>query len=145
MKWSQIHPNIMKCTKTWVYGPLVWIGCVRSEKFQLQIVAWTFALIAPVRHVLYRVQCVMKQYQMYPNITKHNKILVWGPMVCIRWVRSEKYRRDFLAWTFALIVPVRHIFDRVSCRNETVSNAPKHHETHRNMSLGFIYADRVRS
>ena len=31
-KWSQMHPNTMKHTKTWVYGPMGWIRCVRCKK-----------------------------------------------------------------------------------------------------------------
>ena len=54
----------------------------------------------------------------------------------IRCVRCENIRRDFVAWTFALIAPVQPILHRVSCSNEMVPNAPKHYETHQNMSLG---------
>src|SRR6185503_14083094 len=32
-KRSSMHPNRTKRTKTLVYGPLGWIGCVRCEKF----------------------------------------------------------------------------------------------------------------
>ena len=47
-KQSQMHPNTMKRTKTWVYGPMVWIWCACCEKFWSDLVAQTFALIAPV-------------------------------------------------------------------------------------------------
>ena len=36
---------------------MVWIGSVRCEKFQQDIVARTFALIAPVWRVLHQVSC----------------------------------------------------------------------------------------
>ena len=55
----------------------------------------------------------------------------------------KNIRRDFVARTFALIAPVQPILHRVSCSNELVPNAPKHYETHQNMSLGPDGADRV--
>jgi len=58
-------------------------------------------------------------------------------------VRCENIRRDFVARTFALIAPVQPILHRVSCSNEMVPNAPKHYETHQNMSLGPDGVDRV--
>ena len=58
-------------------------------------------------------------------------------------VRCENIRRDFVARTFALIAPVQPILHRVSCSNEIVPNAPKHYETHQNMSLGPDGLDRV--
>ena len=63
-----------------------------------------------------------------------------------RWIGCvccEKIRRDFVARTFALIAPVQPILHRVSCSNEIVPNAPKHYETHQNMSLGPDGVDRV--
>src|SRR6185437_8991041 len=57
-------------------------------------------------------------------------------------VRCEKFRHDFVARTFALVRPVLH---RVSCGNQTVSNAPKWCKTHQNVSLGSNGLDRVYS
>ena len=51
-------------------------------------------------------------------------------------VRCENFRRDFVVWNFALIAPVQPILHRVWCGNEILPNAPKHYETHQNMSLG---------
>ena len=62
----------------------------------------------------------------------------------MRWIGCvccEKIRHDFV--TFALIAPVHPILHRVSCSNEMVPNAPKHYETHQNMSLGLDGMDRV--
>ena len=59
-------------------------------------------------------------------------------------VRCEKSRRDFVAQTFALIAPVHPVLHRVSCSYETIPNAPKHYETHKNMSLGSNGVDQVR-
>ena len=51
-------------------------------------------------------------------------------------VRCKTFRRDFVARTFALIAPVHPVLPRVSCSKEMIPNAPKHYETHQNMSLG---------
>ena len=48
-----------------------------------------------------------------------------------------------MAQTFELIAPVHPILRRVSRSNEMVPNAPKHYETHENMSLGPDGVDRV--
>jgi hypothetical protein len=37
----------------------------------------------------------------------------------------KKFRRDFVAWTCALIALVRHVLHRFSCGDEMVPNAPK--------------------
>ena len=64
----------------------------------------------------------------------------------VDWVRSlQKFRCDFMAQTGALIAPVQPILHQVSCSNETLTKAPKHYETHQNMSLGSNGVDRVRS
>ena len=60
-------------------------------------------------------------------------------------VRCEKSRRDFVARTFALIAPVHLVLHRVSCTKKMIQNAPKHNETHQNMSLGSNGVDQVRS
>ena len=61
----------------------------------------------------------------------------------IGWVHCEKSRQDFVARTFALIAPVHPILHRVSCSYEMIPNAPKHYDTHRNMSLGSNRVDQV--
>ena len=48
---SKIHPNSTKRTKTWVLGPMGWIGCVRCEKFPCVLMAQTWALIAPAEPI----------------------------------------------------------------------------------------------
>ena len=58
-------------------------------------------------------------------------------------IRCEKSLRDFAARTFALIALVHPILHRVSCSYEMIPNAPKHYETHRNMSLGSNRVDQV--
>ena len=60
-------------------------------------------------------------------------------------VRCEKTWSDFVERTFALIAPVHLVLHRVSCSYEMIPNAPKHYETHQNMSLGSNGADWVHS
>ena len=62
----------------------------------------------------------------------------------IECVICKKLQRDFVARTFALIAPVHPVFNQV-CSYETIPNAPKHYETHQNMSLGSNGVDQVRS
>ena len=50
-------------------------------------------------------------------------------------VYCEKFHRNFMVQTFALTTPVQPSLHHVSCGNETIPNAPKHHETHKNLSL----------
>jgi len=83
--------------------------------------------------------------QMHPNTTKRTETLVWGPMGLIGSVRCEKTWSDFVARTFALIAPVHPVLHRVSCSYEMIPNAPKHYETHQNMSLGSNGVDWVHS
>ena len=58
-------------------------------------------------------------------------------------IRCEKSWRDFAARAFALIALVHPVLHRVSCSYETITNAPKHYETHQNMSLGSNGVDQV--
>jgi hypothetical protein len=82
---------------------------------------------------------------MHRNTMKHMKTWVQGPMGWIGCVHCEKSRRDFMAWTFALIAPVHPVLHRVSWSYEMIQNVPKHYTTHENMSIGSNGADWVRS
>ena len=121
------------------------IGCVHCKKFWCDFMARTSALIAPVQPVLHRVSCSNKTLQMHPNTTRRTKTWVYGPMGWIGSVHCKKFRCDFMAQTCALIATVQPVLQRVSCSNETLPNAPKHNETHQNMSLGPYGVDRVHS
>ena len=61
----------------------------------------------------------------------------------IRCIRCEKFRRDFVAQTCALIAPFQPVLHRALSINETLPNAPKHYETHQIMSLGSNGVDRA--
>ena len=45
-----------------------WIGCIRCEKFQCDLMAQTYRLIAPVQPILHRVLCSNKTL---PKAPKH--------------------------------------------------------------------------
>ena len=62
-------------------------------------------------------------------------------MGCLGCVCCQKFERDFVARTFALVRPVLHL---VSEGNLTVPNAPKCYEIHQIVSLGSNGADRLR-
>src|SRR6185312_12974053 len=80
---------------------------------------------------------VTKQSQMHQNTTKDQ----WGGLGAFV---AKKSRRHFVARTLALIAPIYPILHRVSCSYEMIPNAPKHYETHQNMSLGSNGVDQVR-
>ena len=82
---------------------------------------------------------------MHQNTTKQTETLVLGQMGWIGSVRCEKSRCDFVARTFALIAPVHPVLHRVPSSYEMIPNAPKHYETHQNMSLRSNVVDQVRS
>ena len=63
----------------------------------------------------------------------------------IRCARCVKLQCDFVAQTFVLIAPVHYVLQQVSCSDETIPNAPKYYETHRNISLVSSGVDQVRS
>ena len=123
-----MHPNSTKQTNTWVYGPIGWIGCVRCEKFQCDLMAQTCPLIAPVQPILYRVLCSIKTL---PKSPKHYEMLQNMSLVPMGWIECvlcKKFWCDFMAQSCALIAPVQPVLHRVSCSNKTLPNAPKHYE-----------------
>ena len=122
-----------------------WIGCVRCQKLRCEFMAQTFELIAPVQPFCTEFRVVTKHCQMHPTTTKCTKSWVSDPMGWIGCVLYKKLRSEFMARTFELIAPVQPILHWVSCSNETLPNAPKHNETHQNMTLGSNGVDRVRS
>ena len=133
----------MQHTKTWVYGPMGSIRCDRCEKSQCDFVARTFALIAPVNPFCTEFHAVTKWSQMHPNTMKHTKTWVKCLMGWIKCVGCKKLQRDFMARTFALIAPVQYVLQQVLCSYETIPNAPKYYETHRNISSGSNGVDQV--
>ena len=86
--------------------------------------------------------------EIIPNAPKHCKTHQKGGLWSNGWigcVRCEKFQHEFMARTFELIAPVQPILHQVSCSNETIPNAPKHYEMHKNMGQGSNGVDRMRS
>ena len=120
-----------------------WIGCVHCEKLWCNFVARTSSLIALVQPILQRVPC---SNETLPNAPKHYKMLQNMSLVPMGWIECvlcEKIRCDFMAQTCALIAPVQPVLHRVWCSKETLTNAPKHYETHQFMNLASNGVDRV--
>ena len=107
--------------------------------------ARTSTLIAPIQPVFHRVSCSNETLPNAPKYYETHQNMSLGYNGWISCVRCEKFRCDFVAKTFALIAPVQPVLHRVSCSNETLPNAPKYYETHRNISLGSNGVDWVRS
>src|SRR6185312_14130112 len=131
-----------------------WIACVRCQKFRCEFVARTFALIAPVQPISHRFSCknetiqnAPKHYKTHqfmslasngvdrvhtlPKTPKYYEMLQNMSLVPMGWIECvlwKKFRCDFMAQTCALIAPVQPVLHRVSCSNETLTNAPKHYE-----------------
>ena len=145
MKHSQMHPNTTRGTKTWVYGPMGWIGSVHCKKFWCDFMARTCALIAPVQPILYRVSC---SNETLPNAPKHyethQNMSLWS-----NGVDRVHSLRKIPMWihgtNLCIIAPVQPVLHRVSCSNEILPNTTKHYETHTNMSLGSNGVDWVHS
>ena len=71
-----------------------WIGCVRYKKSKCDIVARTFALVAPVQYVLQQVSC---SYETIPNAPKYyetdrNISLGSNGVDGVRWLRKITMR-----------------------------------------------------
>jgi len=83
-----------------------WIGCVRCQKFQCDLVAQTCPLI-------HQVLCCN---ETLPNATEHYEMLQNMSLVPMGWIECilcEKFLCDFMAQTCALIAPVQPVLHRV--------------------------------
>ena len=65
-----------------------------------------------------------KRSRMHPNSTKRFKTLVYDAMGWIGCVLCEKFRRDFVAQTFALLMPVLHRVSLIRTRLRCPNNFP---------------------
>ena len=111
-----------------------WIGWICCKKFYATMWLQLLHLLQQFVPFSTEYRKATERSQMHPNTMEANKSL--GPMGWIGCIRCEKFRHDFVAWTFALIAPVQPILHQVSCSNEMVANAPKHYETQQKLSLG---------
>ena len=132
-KSSEMNSNTMQRTKTWVYGKMEWIGCVRCKKSRRNFVAQTFALIAPVHPVLHRVSCsyktiwnAQKYYATHQNMSLLSNVADWVrslrkiPM----WLRGMNFgincnSSPYFASSFM------YLRNDPKC-TQTLCNAPKH-------------------
>ena len=69
---------------------MVWIGCLRYEKFRRHFIARPSALIAPVRPDLHRVSC---SNEMFPNAPKHDETLQNKSLGCNGMDRVPSLRK----------------------------------------------------
>ena len=58
----------------------------------------------------------------------------------ITCVGCKKLQRDIEARSFLLIAPIQYVLHQLSCTYETIPNAPKYYQTHRNNSIGSHFA-----
>jgi len=128
-----MHPNTMKHTKTWVWGPMGWIRCVRCKKLQRDFMARTFTFIAPVQYLLQQVSCsyetipdAPKHYEMDWNISLGSNGVDW---VCLLW----KIPMWLRGTNFCITCPssLRYAPSFKQLRNDpkctqTLWNTPKH-------------------
>ena len=132
-----MHPNTTRGTKTWVYGPMGWIGSVHCEKFRCDFMARTCALLAPVQPVFHLVSCSNKSLPNAPkHYETHQNMSLW----------SNGVDRVRSLWKILMRLHgtnCKPVLQRVSWSNETLPNAPKHYETHQNISLWSNGVDRV--
>ena len=109
---------------------MVWIGSVHCEKFRLDFVARTFALIAPVLLVLHQVLCSSETVQNAPKRKETNQNMSLGSNGADRERRFPEILTR-LCGTNSCINCTRFAhLHRVSCSSEMVPNAPKRKETH---------------
>jgi hypothetical protein len=71
VQWRNGH----KRPKTWVLGPMEWIGCVHCEKFQRNFILRNCALMLPVQTVFHWPSCSNK---MVRNAPKHEFWVQWS-------------------------------------------------------------------
>ena len=115
-----------------------WIGCVRCEKFQCDLMAQTCTLIAPVQPIVHRVPCSNETLRNAPKHYEMLQNMILVPMGWIDFVLCEKN-------------PMR-LYGTNLCINCTSSTRfapscqmhPNTTKTHQNMSLGSNGVDRVR-
>ena len=115
---------------------MVCIGCNSNKKFHCDFVAQTFALIAPVRPILHRVQC---GNETIPNAPKHYEMQQNISFVSLGVYRVRQCRKDTTrvrGTIFCINCTRLDCLHRVQCSNKTVPNAPKHYEMQQNKSVG---------
>ena len=116
---SKIHPNSIKHTKSCVWSPMGWIGCIRCEKIPTRLRGTNFC--TSLAHFALSV-VTQPNYPKCTQIVQTHRNMRLGSNRVDRVVHCEKFRHDFVARTFA---PLRLVLHQVLYGNQTVPNAPK--------------------
>ena len=157
-----IHPVLhrVSCSYETIWNAPKYYATHQYMSLRSNVADWVRSLQkipAWLRGTYFCINCTSSHYfapsfMLLPNNPKCTQTLCnapkqefGGPMGLIGCVHCEKYRRDFVARTFALMAPVHPVLHRVWCSYETIPNAPKHNATHQNMSLESNGADWVHS
>ena len=124
---------------------VLWGGSGAVVLRNYEATSWqeTFALIAPIHHVLHWVYFHNKAI---PNAPKHYE-MHQNMSLGSNGVDQVRSLRNITMWlrgtNFWINWPVQYVLKQVSCSYETIPNAPKYYETHRNNSLGSNGVDWV--
>ena len=115
------------------------------RKIPMRLMAQPCALIALVQSILHRVPCSIKTLPNAPKCyaTQQKKSLgsTWLDRVCS--LRKIPWRLH--GTNLCINCTGSTYFAPSLCSNERLPNAPKHYESHPNMSLGSNGVDRVDS
>ena len=131
-KWSQMHPNFMKCTKTFVR--VQWGGSGAFDAKNSDATSW-HKLLHQFGLFCTEFCKSTKWSQMYQNMSLGSN--------GVERVRSLRKNPTTLRGTNFCTILAR--FHRVLHSNEIIQNVPKHYEMHQNMSLGSNGVDRLGS
>ena len=110
---------------TWLHGTNFYFNCTSSLCFALSFMQlWNDP----------------KCTQTLCNAPKHEFRVQWGGLGALVAIKS-----DTTLWhkLFSLIAPLQPKLLRVLYSNKMIPNAPKHYETHQNLSLGSNRVDQV--
>ena len=125
---------------------MLWIGSVLCEKIQHDIVARTFALIAPVWRVLHQVLCSSKMVQNAPKRNESHQNMSLGSNGVDRECSLTKILTRHRGINFCINCTNLARFDAsfVQLRNSSKCTQMKK-KTPQNMSLGSNSVDREHS
>ena len=122
-----------------------WIGCVCCEKFRFDFMAQSSALIALVQPVLHRVSCSNETLPNAPKYYETHQNMSLGSNGVARVHSLRKIPNRLHGTNLCIICTSSTRFATSFGSKETLPNAPKHYETHQNMSLGSNGVDWVHS
>src|SRR6185312_8487189 len=111
---------------------MVWIGKALCEKFRQDIMARTFALIAPVWRVLHHVSCSSETVPNAPKQKETHQNMSLGPNCVDRDRPFQEILTRLCGTNFALIAPCWPILHRVLCsrkRSQMHPNGKKRTKT----------------